>query len=207
MPCISRKPRIAASHWATFGVLLTLCLIAGCDHREEPLLSPEASAQKQIPSLPKQIVDPVVDELPWSLLGKSIDSPEFDSFLKRNPEVPKRSFVEDYGTFVSFHETGLDLSSNLDGEIITIIAYGPEASHYGEYRSALPFTLKWSASRADAESVLGPPDLGAFYHSSVTDQDQFSADYAHLGIYLTYIASSEDDMQARLLDIRRKLPD
>ena len=188
-------------------LLAALSVITGCDRQDEPLLLPEAVAEPQLSSPPKVINDPVDDELPWNLLGKSIDGPEVAVFVKGIPEVPMRTFLEDYGTFVSFHESGLDLLTNVDGEIITIIVYGPDDTRYGEYRSSLPFELDWSATRSHVEKKLGGTGIGAFYHSSVNDRDQFSADYPHLGLYLTYSASSKDDLQARLLDIRRKLPE
>jgi hypothetical protein len=189
---------------------LAIVVLCGCSKddgsQSRGAGGPAGVQSEQQGAVPARARDENSERPPWSLLGAKLDDAEVASFVSSCSAAPIREEFPDYGTFLKLYADGVELSADTSGTVMTVIVYAPGSEKYTAYSGPMPWSLNWDMRRTDVEAILGAPAAQSFGHNSKAERDELWADYPALGVYLIYAAESESDGQAKLLDIRRKLP-
>jgi hypothetical protein len=141
---------------------------------------------------------------PWRLIGKTFDDAEVKAYISQSNSTPERNEYEDYGVFICLHRDGVELSANTSGVISNVILHASQSGEYDKYSGPLPLGLSWEMSRAEVEKIIGPPADHTYFRNSKQGWHEFYAHHPELDLTVTFVAKSETDMQARLLDLRVK---
>ena len=138
------------------------------------------------------------------MIGLKRDDSVAKAYLSRLASPPDEENAPGYGVFVSLNHNGIELSADRTGTITTVVIFSSLSEDYDKYPGPMPLALSWDMSRSEVENIIGQPTKHSFTRNSLTGNHEFFAEYPALDIYLNYLATSESDMQAKLIDMRIK---
>ena len=130
-----------------------------------------------------------------NLIGKDINSKEFQNYLnelKENPEITRFP----YNYYYSFNNSGIDFSFTLTDTIETIFLYSEGSDDRRQYKGQLPFDINFSDTRKIVEQKLGPPD-----ENEVNSIMSFKSTWNDKKICVSYKSFDSQDMNIKISHI------
>lgn len=127
-----------------------------------------------------------------NLIGKDINSKEFQNYINTLDESPKISrHLDRY--FYIFKDIGIDFSFTETDTIQAIFLYSEGADDRRQFNGQLPFGISFGDTRKIVERKIGPPD-----ENNGNDIINFYSTWNDKNISISYKSKDSQDMNNKI---------